>query len=485
VSSPTSSILVVDDIEANRDLLARRLRRRGYNAVVAVDGPAALLALRTHVFHVVLLDVRMPGMSGIEVLEEIRKTHSKTSLPVLMVSAQTDSADVVLALTRGANDYITKPVDYPVALARIEAQLAVREEVEKVRQPTVVASTTDFEKGFILDERYQIEAFLGSGGFAVVYRATQLSSGQSVALKILRADRVLQDKQGSVELARFEQEMRLIGRIKHPHIVKLVDSGRLRVELGMRAPMESSKVEVSVAAPAATAVSRRRSPSDTEQLTVIETAIPYLVMEYLEGETLGDLLAREAPLNVPWAVDLVLPLLSALGVAHAENVVHRDLKPQNIFLTGSPRGVQPHLLDFGIAKLVGDTVSSLTQTASVLGTPDYMPPEQAEGAKDISAAADQYSMGAVLYECLTSSPPYVADTFMQVLKMVVNGDFKRPATLNEAIPAELDEIIVRSMAKAPSDRFDSARSFGRALLPFASEAGRTNWSATFEDVLEF
>ncbi|MBW2463290.1 MAG: response regulator [Deltaproteobacteria bacterium] len=214
-------------------MLSRRLTRKGYDAPVAEDGASALERIASGGIDLVLLDVMMPGMSGVECLQKIREDHPKTRLPVIMATAKTESKDVVEALNSGANDYVTKPIDFPILLARVESQLSIRDEAaeaavaaEAAGAAAAVDLSAGLREGTVVNDSYEILDMVGHGGFAAVYRAKQLSTGQMVALKCLSPDRVARDP-SSVEVKRFIQEMKLIGTINHPNVVRLIDSGSI------------------------------------------------------------------------------------------------------------------------------------------------------------------------------------------------------------------------------------------------------------------
>jgi DNA-binding response OmpR family regulator len=174
------TLLVVDDSPANRDLLSRRLERKGFRVIVAEDGQRALDILATSRVDLVLLDVMMPGMTGLEVLRKLRETRAPSALPVVMVTARTESEDVVEALEAGANDYVMKPIDFPVVLARVKAQLRMRSpqgpEHAEPQAPSQVGP------GSVLAGRYRIEARIGTGSFGAVFRATHLELQHAVAV---------------------------------------------------------------------------------------------------------------------------------------------------------------------------------------------------------------------------------------------------------------------------------------------------------------
>ncbi len=170
--SDVHTILVVDDHSDNRELLTRRLEREGFRVLEAESGRQALAHLKDGKVSLILLDVMMPEMSGIEVLQAVREAYSASELPVIMVTAKAQSDDVVEALGQGANDYVTKPIDFPVALARIQAQL-------RIRRPAAddeVSDPRDLRPGLVLDGRYRLEARVGAGNFGTVYKARHLAA---------------------------------------------------------------------------------------------------------------------------------------------------------------------------------------------------------------------------------------------------------------------------------------------------------------------
>jgi serine/threonine-protein kinase len=468
--SQPMKVLVVDDNEDNRNLLARRLKGKGYIVDVAIDGPSALEACTKVTYDAILLDVMMPGMSGIEVLTKLRETHAKTELAIIMATAKNDSTSTVEALKKGANDYVTKPIDFPVLLARLETHLAMKAETAQVvaTAATKVDVTFGIAPGTVLAERYEILEKCGEGGFAVVYRARQLSTNREVALKHLRPD-VLGAESEAVHLERFERETKLIGDLNHSNVVRLIDSGSVSVRPG--ASVTPKKEAGEGATPSQT---RRRQPDGNAM------SVPYIVMELLTGESVGDLIDREAPIESTRAVDIILPVLSALHAAHAQGVIHRDVKPSNIMLSNDGRGgIEPKVLDFGIAKLTKKEDADLTATSSLVGTPRYMPPEQAFGRKDLDARVDQFSTAAVLYQMLAGRPVYAGENYLEVVSNVLIGVFTPLDEAKPGLPPELVKAVTRALASKRENRYSSMLAFGRALLPFATDRGRRRWVDDF------
>jgi ligand-binding sensor domain-containing protein len=253
---------------------------------------------------------------------------------------------------------------------------------------------------------YQIIGQIGKGGMATVYKAYHANMDRYVAVKVL----ALQFAQSEEFLGRFQQEAHLIARLEHPHILPVYDSG------------ESDHM-------------------------------PYLVMRYLEAGTLKDRLTAGA-LSRDEIDRLFTQLADALVYAHENGVIHRDMKPSNVML--DKRG-NIFLTDFGIAKLVEGS-PQFTATGAVTGTPDYMSPEQAQGGK-VDQRADIYALGVILYEMLTGRVPYEAETPLAVILKKIQEPLPPPTSINPSIPAELEAVVLKALARDPADRFQSTRAF--------------------------
>jgi serine/threonine-protein kinase len=278
--------------------------------------------------------------------------------------------------------------------------------------------------GVTLGERYKIVKSIGEGGMGIVYEAIHVVIEKKVALKVLRDD--FSKRPEVVE--RFRQEAKSASRIGHEHIVDISDFGET--------PRGQS----------------------------------YFVMEYLEGEDLANILAREGTLAPGRAVSILLQCAKALGAAHVKGIVHRDMKPENIFLTA--RDDQPDfvkIVDFGIAKMSdieteGAPGRKLTKTGMIFGTPEYMSPEQAAG-KPLDHRVDIYALGVILFECLTGRVPFVGDTFMGILTQHM---FEQPPPLRAVnphvrCPEELEVVINKTLAKDPDARYQTMDELGRGL----------------------
>ena len=281
--------------------------------------------------------------------------------------------------------------------------------------------------GDVVAGKYRIERVLGVGGMGCVFAAMHLHLDQRVALKFVRPLAVASAQ--SVE--RFLREARAAARLKSEHVAKVYDVGKL------------------------------------------DSGTPYLVMEYLEGADLGRVLEDHGRLPVESAVDYVLQACDAVAEAHSMGIVHRDIKPQNLFLTRRLGGApMVKVLDFGISKFSTVTGSRLTQTSSVMGSPLYMAPEQMRSAHNVDPRADIWALGVVLYELLTACVPFDAESMPELCLKVVHDPPLPPEALRPDLPAGLRAILARCLEKDPARRFAHGGELAAALEPFAPAASR-------------
>lgn len=275
----------------------------------------------------------------------------------------------------------------------------------------------------VLAGRYRVESVIGSGGMATVYRGTDEKLGRTVAIKVLSHEQATD----SVFRRRFRLEAQSASRMAHPSIVRVYDTGE-----------------------------------ETDVVGAREISVPFIVMEYVQGTTLRDLIAR-GPVPAADAVSYVDGILEALAYAHRAGVIHRDIKPANVMVTAS--GVK--VMDFGIARAASDSSATVAETAALLGTASYFSPEQAKG-ETIDARTDLYSVGIVLYELLTGAPPFASDSAVAVAYQHVSETPAVPSQVNPSSPPGLDAVVLRALAKDPFQRFPDAASFREALGAAAS-----------------
>ena len=282
---------------------------------------------------------------------------------------------------------------------------------------------------------YRVVRHLGTGGMGSVYEAVHTEIGKVVALKLLSRDLAADPR----ARARFLREALAASRLEHPHVVNVTDVGA-------------------------------------------EGDLPFLVMELLRGEDLASCINRQPRgLPITEAVDILLAVSAGVFAAHQAGVVHRDLKPRNIFLARNSvkTEVEPKVLDFGISKLEGGvTGTSLTDSGALLGTVPYLAPEHIKGGTT-DARSDQYALGVVLFETLTARYPHEGHTPYAVMQNIAEGRFFAPSAFRADVPEDLERRIARAMNTDPDARFASVFDFGRALLPFASARGQLIWAEYF------
>jgi tRNA A-37 threonylcarbamoyl transferase component Bud32 len=278
--------------------------------------------------------------------------------------------------------------------------------------------------GDVVAAKYRIESVIGEGGMGAVFSASHLLTGKRVALKWMLPE--LAADTDAVQ--RFMREAQAAGRIDHPNVVDIYDVGEHEGSI-------------------------------------------FLVMEYLHGETLTAA-ANRGDLNASQIINLLLPAMRGVAAAHRTGVVHRDLKPDNIFLcSGSDGGYrEPKVLDFGISKVssVGDQMNPrLTRTGAVMGTPYYMSPEQIRGSSEVDERTDVYAFGVILYEALTGHVPFDADAYSALILEIATGTPKRLRHHRPELPDALERVVLRAMAREPEARYRDVESLAMALEPFA------------------
>jgi eukaryotic-like serine/threonine-protein kinase len=285
-------------------------------------------------------------------------------------------------------------------------------------------TATAYSPGYLIAGKYELESLIGEGGMGTVWRARNVALDSPVAIKVVRAT-----GDGAMLRERLLQEARAAAKLAHAAIVKVFDVGQT------------------------------------------ESGDPFIVMELLQGTSFGNVLERDGRLPAVQAVRLLLPIVDALWLAHEKGIVHRDLKPDNVFIVQQEGAIQPTLVDFGIVKIEeGESTHHLTRAGDVLGSPEYMSPEQARGLDAINHLTDMWSFSVVLYETITGETPFHGSNYNALLRQIVEVT---PPTLLELsmADAELSAIVARGMSKAPEKRYGSMGELGRALAAWLFELG--------------
>jgi serine/threonine-protein kinase len=263
----------------------------------------------------------------------------------------------------------------------------------------------------LLGGRYQVGELLGYGGMAEVHRGRDLRLGRDVAIKMLRTDLA----RDATFQERFRREAQNAAALNHPAIVAVYDTG--------------------------------------EEVSSTGEKIPFIVMEFVNGRTLKEVLAAEQRIQPRRALEIIADICAALEFSHRHGIIHRDIKPGNVMLT---QNGQVKVMDFGIARALASGATTMTQTSAVIGTAQYLSPEQARG-EAVDARSDVYAAGCVLFELLVGHPPFVGDSPVSVAYQHVREDPRAPSDINREVPPDVDAIVLKALAKNPLNRYQSAQ----------------------------
>jgi serine/threonine protein kinase/CheY-like chemotaxis protein len=399
-------------VQALRDLL-----RRDYRVLSAASIPGALALLQTQSIHLVLADHQPPGMNGMAFLRQIRRDH-----PEVLRFLFSSSADpwVASAAASQGHDfrYIRQPWDAE------ELQTFIRQAVEEHQRPGDLGPAPERRRSLAPGAhlgQYQLLERLGQGGMGTVYKAVHGLLKREVAVKVLPAE-YMSDAQA---IARFRREMEAVGRLHHPHIVQASDANEV-------------------------------------------DGTHFLVMEYVEGLDLAQVVARHGPLPVPEACAIIHQALAGLQHAYEQNLVHRDLKPANLMLT--PQG-QVKVLDFGLALLYDEPSphEDLAPGGRVAGTADYLAPEVVRGPQPVDTRSDIYSLGCTLYELLAGRPPFSGADYATVRQKLLAHVQAPLPPIREGRPEVSEALAIVLnwfLAKDPAGRFGKPATAAAALEPF-------------------
>ncbi|HTE54756.1 MAG TPA: serine/threonine-protein kinase [Kofleriaceae bacterium] len=345
-------------------------------------------------------------------------TSGVTPAPAVAVDSHADTA---VASRSQHMEAMTPPPTGNATTAGVgpvgAAHAAASEPVEGIQ----AGESTDALLGVVLEQRYEIVRKIGQGGMGAVYEATHKLLGKRVAVKVL-LDKYAQKDQ---IVARLEQEARLASSIGHANIIDITDFGQT--------------------------IDGRT----------------FVVMEFLEGESLGALIARSGRLDPHRAIGISRQVASALGSAHEKGIVHRDIKPENVFLLRRGEEDFVKVVDFGISKSLkpesGEDSPRLTQTGMVLGTPLYMSPEQARGDDELDHRIDVYALGVILYEMVTAEVPFRGSNYLNILSQVLSDEPTPPSQLNPDVSPDLEAVILKALEKDRAERYQSMEEMGADL----------------------
>ena len=405
-------IVAVDDDAGMRRVLDRCLRAWGYEPVLCENGQDAWKLLkRDDCPRVVILDWDMPGLSGLEVCRLLRSTPHGMDLYVLMLTARQEKSDIVAALESGADDFLAKPFHS----RELQLRLAKGVRDASRNHASAGAERTVPPTGTMLAGKYRLEKKIATGGMGSVWLGVHMSLGVNIAIKFM--DRALAD---TAAYASFEREARAAAQLRNEHIVRIYDHG------------------------------------------IDQQGLPYLVMEYLGGDSLSQRVDEKGPLSPSDVVLLVEQVARALTEAHARGVVHRDIKPDNILLVEDAdreRTFTVKLIDFGLA----DPESTRRDNpGEIAGTPQYMSPEYISANVHPDAFLDLWALAVTAFVAMTGTTPFDGDDLDTVYERILSTP-PVPSQINPAVPHGFDAWFERACASERSARFQSATEMAAAL----------------------
>lgn len=400
-------ILVIDDDPDILLIIEHTLTNAGHFVVASSDASqVAALALEHHV-DAVILDVMMPDVSGFEALRTLRSQPRTGGVPILFLSARSESEDRVRGLREGADDYMVKPFDVEELTLRIERLVGPRSQAPRAPSSNLAKSLNEGRVvGQVYLGRYQALEVIGEGAMGLVFRGWDPRLKRPVALKTLRLDGFLRAGDRDDKIGRLLEEASTTARINHPNIVSIYDAD---------------------AGP----------------------EIAYMAMEFVDGTTLARYVNRHGRRPAAQAVFLALGIARGLAAAHEHRIVHHDVKPGNVLL-GRDGSVK--VSDFGVAHLVHSLVRSEDK---VFGTVGYLPPETLQG-DGYDERGDLFALGAVLYECLTGRRAFGGPTMPARIYKTVNENVEPIREIVPDVPAELEDFVEELLAKDPDARPSSA-----------------------------
>lgn len=414
-------ILLIDDDLQMSTLLKEWLEANQYQVALQNNGLTGREALKRGDFDIVVLDWDMPGANGLDLCREYKQAGGLS--PILMLTGRSNVAEKEAGFNAGADDFLVKPFQPRELGARLKNLL--RRCAQTAPAAAATTNQSPAAAGNLLLDRYELLEPLGEGAMGFVYKAKDTLLSRTVALKMLKASTAVNEE----SLQRFKLEAQAVSQLSHPNIVTIFDFGAL--------------------------------PDGS----------PCIVMEYLDGQGLHELLQNLHAIPLRRALRYFIDCCAGLSHAHSKGVIHRDLKPSNLMLIDSDQDVDRiKIVDFGILKLVDrpDLQSNtMTSPHQVFGSPCYMSPEQCTG-KRIDQRSDIFSLGCVFYECLTGIRLFIGDSDFDTM---FNRFREKPLPMTVVrpdldLPAALDSIVFRMLEVEPESRYDSVRAIRDDLENF-------------------
>jgi CheY-like chemotaxis protein len=416
-------ILIVDGDPGARNLLALRLANEGYTTDIAADGRTALESVRRDPPALIISETILAGLDGFSLLDTLR--HEGRHIPFVFLSARNDAMSMNKGLLLGAADFLPKPINTEVLLTKLQkvmgqavaptdasARLTLSDVTRGGQEEQTTVTYSQLAPGVSISGRFKLVQDLGEGGMGKVFKARDERLEEDVVLKVMK-DSLTGDPK---VLEHFKREIRLARKISHPAVVRIFDF----FEVG---------------------------------------TLKFVTMEYLHGTDLAHEIVKRGAFPPAVALRLGAEFFEGLAAAHDLNVVHRDIKPHNVYLLA---GGHVKILDFGIAQGLDPQRPDHTMTQSIIGTPDYMSPEQLLGQK-LDARTDIYSAGIMLYELLTGSLPFEGKDTTERVTARLSRTPDPPSKIAARIPHEVDTFILRLLARNRDERLSDARSAATEL----------------------
>jgi CheY-like chemotaxis protein/predicted Ser/Thr protein kinase len=409
-------VVVVEDDPDQLEALAGALRDASYNVEAFADPRAAITAVEERPPALVITDLTMPGLSGLDVIRAIRDRWSDADVPVMVLSGLGEEETMVECFSAGASDYLTKPIK--LAELRAKTSVLIKRSgmtlVQRRDEPVPGPRVGDELPPDSIFGSYRIVRRLGAGGMGVIYEA-RTTDGAPVALKVLTPEL----SRDSALLKRFFREAQHLKEVRHPNIVSFHDVGCVG-------------------------------------------QMYFIVMEYVAGDPLDLRYEAVLPIEEALAAQIGSQIAEALSALHRVGIVHRDLKPANV-MVGEDGQVK--LIDFGLTKHSRD--EKLTDTNVLIGTPHFISPEQLTGSAPVDIRADLYALGVILFFLLSGRHPFEGATPFEILRAHVGSPAPSLREMNPEISPWMDALVARLLSKRPEDRFETPDEVLRLLASAA------------------